>query len=168
MTKQADTQAEILALYANGPALLEAALNGLSESDLNLALTNDAWSIRQIVHHLVDGDDLWKICVKAALGNSDGSFTLQWYWDKSQLEWSKSWHYASRSLESSLALLRANRQQIMELIQQTPKAWERSIWLKPPNRPKERISIGWVLEMQARHIVEHIKDIQAIRQAHNV
>jgi hypothetical protein len=168
MTNQADDPEAILALYVDGPAQLDAALTGLAESDLDLALTNDAWTIRQIVHHIVDGDDIWKTCIKAALGNRDGLFSLQWYWDKPQIEWAENWNYSDRSLESSLALLRANRRHIEELVRLTPNAWEKSIRLKWPDTEEERITIGEVLEMQARHIVGHIHDIQLIRQAHNV
>jgi len=166
MTDQTDTINEILTLYADGPALLETALTGLTDSDLDLAPGPDSWSIRQIVHHLADGDDIWKICIKAALGNNDGLFTLQWYWDKPQMEWSENWQYASRDIESSLSLLRVNRRHTIELVQQTSDAWERSIWLQRPNGQKEQITVGWVIEMQARHIVDHVKDIRAILQAH--
>jgi hypothetical protein len=38
---------------------------------------------------VVDGDDIWKPCIKAALGNSDGLFSLQWYWEKPQTEWAQ-------------------------------------------------------------------------------
>ena len=168
MNKQTESPSDILAQYADGPARLEAALKDLTESDLNLAMTNDSWSIRQIVHHLADGDDLWKTCIKAALGNSEGLFTLQWYWDKPQMEWSESWQYAGRSIESSLARLRANRQHIVELLQQTPNAWEKSIRLQPPGRKEERVTIGDVLEGQAGHVIGHIQDIQAIRKTHHV
>ena len=70
MIQQAYTPSATLALYADGPTQLEAVLMGLTESDLNLAQPGDSWTIRQIVHHLADGDDLWKTCIKAALGNS--------------------------------------------------------------------------------------------------
>ena len=166
MTEQRDNIAATLALYADGPAQLEAALIGLTESDLNLAQTSATWTIRQIVHHLADGDDIWKICIKAALGNSEGLFSLQWYWDKPQTEWAENWKYANRSIEPSLALLRANRHHIVELIQKTPGAWEKSIRLKWPEGEEDRITIGEVLEMQANHVVGHICDIQMIRQAH--
>lgn len=49
-----------LAQYADSPAQLEAILNGLTESDLELAQPPDTWTVRQIVHHIVDGDDIWK------------------------------------------------------------------------------------------------------------
>lgn len=168
MTTLTKLSEAVLAQYADGPAQLESVLNGLTESDLNLALNNETDSIRQIVHHLADGDEIWKLCIKAALGNPEGLFTLQWYWDVSQKEWAHNWRYASRSIESSLALLRANRQQILELVQQTPNAQRKSIRLKRPDGQEERITVEDILEMQARHIVGHIHDIQCIRQAHHI
>lgn len=168
MTKQVDDPNATLAQYADGPAQLEAALVGLTESDLNLAYAPDTWTIRQIVHHIADGDDIWKICIKAALGNAEGLFSLQWYWDRPQIEWAENWRYTDRPIEPSLALLRANRHHIVELIQQTPNAREKSIRIKRPRRKEERITIGDVLEMQARHVFEHISDIQLIRRTHNI
>ena len=165
MPDQNDVSKSSLAQYADGPSLLASALGGLRETDLGLTLNADSWSIRQIVHHIADGDDIWKICIKAALGNSDGEFTLQWYWDKPQMEWSANWHYASRGIESSLALLRANRCHIVELLERAPDALEKSIRFKPPQQAEVRITIAYVLKMQTQHLVDHIKDIQAILQA---
>jgi hypothetical protein len=166
MTKLADIVNNTLALYADGPTLLDSVLVGLSETDLDLALSTDSWSIRQIVHHLADGDDLWKTCIKAALGNEQGLFSLFWYWDKPQMDWSENWHYADRDIDSSLALLRANRYHVTELINKVPGALQKSIRLQRPEGQEERITIGYVLEMQTRHVSEHIKDIQKICRVH--
>lgn len=168
MTDQAAITKTILAQYADGPALLDSALSGLRETDLDLALSADSWSIRQIVHHIADGDDLWKTCIKAALGNSDGIFTLQWYWEKPQMEWSENWAYNSRSLDSSLALLRANRYHIAELIERISGSYEKSIQLLRRDQSKVQITVFDVVEMQAGHLMDHIKDIRGIRQAHGV
>jgi uncharacterized damage-inducible protein DinB len=159
---------EIISYYADGPARLEAALSGLTDSELDLSLAEGAWSIRQIVHHIADGDDLWKMCIKAALGNSDGPFTLKWYWDKTQMEWSASWSYASRSVESSLTLLDANRHHIVELLESVPDALEKSIRLQPPHGEDVHITVREVLEMQVRHMTGHTQDIQSIRLAQGV
>ena len=158
----------LLSEYADGPSRLEAALTDITDAELDLSLAEDAWTIRQIVHHIVDGDDLWKTCIKAALGNSDGLFTLQWYWDKPQMEWSVSWRYASRSVEPSLTLLDANRHHIVELLEHVPDTLERSIRLQPPHDAEVRITVKDVIEMQVRHMTGHTQDIQAIRQAHGV
>ena len=168
MTEQTRDMDAILAHYADGPAQLEAAIAGLTETELNLAQTTDTWTIRQIVHHIVDGDDVWKICIKAALGNSKGIFSLHWYWDVPQDTWVESWDYAGRAIEPSLALFHANRRHIVQLVQQVPNAWERHILIRWPDEQEEQITVGWVIEMQADHVVAHINDIRTIRQTHNL
>ena len=166
MIHEIDAQETILKKYAEGPALLEFALRGLSETDLDLALSGNSWSIREIVHHIVDGDDLWKTCIKTALGNSNAVFSLQWYTEKPQMEWSKSWAYANRSLEPSLALFRANRSHIVDLLEHIPDSCEKSIHFQRLEKPEICITGFDVLELHVRHLSDHIKDIQAILQAH--
>jgi hypothetical protein len=161
-----NTSKTIIAQYADGPALLDSALAGLAETDLDLALNADSWSIRQIVHHIVDGDDIWKTCIKTALGNSDALFSLQWYTAKPQMEWSESWAYARRDLDSSLALFRANRRHIVNLLEHIPGACEKSVRLQRPERPETRITVFDVLELHVQHLADHITDIRAILQVH--
>ena len=167
MTDQIRTHT-ILADYADGPAQLEAAVAGLTESDLNLAQGVGTWTIRQIVHHIVDGDDVWKICLKAALGNSNGVFALQWYWEMPQDTWADRWKYAERAIEPSLALFQASRRHVVQLMKQIPDAWERSIRIQWPHETEGPISVGRIIEMQANHTADHIDDIRRIRQAHNL
>jgi len=166
--EQTAAHAKILKQYADGPAALEAALAGLAESDLDRALAEDAWTIRQIVHHVTDGDDIWSIGIKAILGNPEGSFNLQWYWDRPQMEWAEKWQYASRPIEPSLALLRANRQHILDLVRRLPDAWEQSTHIRWPQGEEEHITVGDVLEMQAGHVFGHIGDIERIRRSHHL
>ena len=159
-------QQEVLSQYADGPSLLDSALSGLSETDLDLAPSADEWSIRQIVHHIVDGDDLWKTCIKIALGNSDAVFSLRWYTVKSQDEWSESWAYPRRGLESSLALYRANRAHIVDLLEHVPGALKKSIRLERRGKEEIRITVFDVVEIHVQHLEEHLESIKAIRQAH--
>jgi hypothetical protein len=168
MTEQTHDPEAILARYADGPAQLEAAIAGLTEEELDLAQSADTWTIRQIVHHVVDGDDIWKIGIKAALGNSSGTFTLQWYWDRPQDEWVESWDYAGRDIEPSLALFRANRRHILQLLSQIPDAWERHIFIQWPDEQQAQISVGYIVEMQADHVRGHINDIRLIWQTHHL
>ena len=167
MTEQRHDPDALLARYADGPAQLEAALAGLTEADLDLALTADTWTIRQLVHHVVDGDDLWKVCIKAALGSSRGLFSFQWYWDKPQEEWVESWDYAGRAIEPSLSLFQANRCHTVQLLRQIPDAWERHALITLPNGEERPTSVRYVVEMQAQHVTGHVNDIRTIRQAHN-
>jgi hypothetical protein len=162
-----DVQA-LLARYADGPRQLEAALAGLEGPDLDLAQTASDWTIRQIVHHIVDGDDLWKMCIKAALGDSRGLFSYRWYWEKPQDDWADHWAYAEREVNPSLALFRANREHIVQLLHQIPDAWERYALITLPGGEERATSIRYVVEMQSEHVESHIRDMRDIRRKHNL
>ena len=98
MVEQLNDQEEIIAMYAGGPNQLETAITGLSEGDLDIAQSEGAWTIRQIVHHVADGDDIWKIFIKRTIGNPGGLFDLDWYRSIPQDEWVKRWSYAHREI----------------------------------------------------------------------
>ena len=167
MTERPDDPSTTLACYADGPAQLAAALLGLKEADLDLGPAEGGWTIRQIVHHIADGDDLWGACVKMALGSQTG-FSLQWYWARSQDEWAEVWHYADRALEPSLALFRANRAHIVQLVEQVPDAWSRHMLIQMRDGSERSVTIGDVISMQAGHAQGHIADIRTIREAHRL
>ena len=168
MTQQPSDPTTTLAHYAEGPAQLEAALEGLAEADLDVALSADTWTIRQTVHHVVDGDDLWKMCIKAALGSSTGLFSYGWYWKIPQDTWVQSWDYAGRAIEPSLALFRANRSHVAQLLQQIPDGWERCSLITLPDGEEKPTSVGYVVEMQVNHVLGHVDDIWRIREAHGL
>ncbi|NMB55624.1 MAG: DinB family protein [Leptolinea sp.] len=163
MVDKVISRGELLEQYATGPQRLETVLRNLSDDDLEKCSAPGEWSIREIAHHIADGDDLWKICILAALGNPDGEFTLQWYWDRPQMEWSRNWKYTERSVEISLALLRANRAHMVELLRLTPDAWERSVKIRWPGESEEsRISVEDVVRMHVEHLTGHLDDIHSI------
>ncbi len=178
MTEQTDSPEAIFARYADGPSLLGSAIDGLSETDMDLSLNPDEFTIRQYFHHVVDSDYGWTIGIRAALGNSDGLFSNQWYFDKPQTLWAERWHYSDRVLEPALDLLRANRRYMVHLLEQIPDAWERSIRIQWPDHVADeyqrnlpigqegRITVGRMIRIQANHVVHHADDIGAIRRFH--
>ena len=168
MAEQTQDPDAVLARYADGPDQLEAAIAGLTDANLDVAQTSDTWTIRQYTHHVVDGDDLWKTCIKAALGNSTDVFSLQWYWDKSQDTWAESWDYAGRAIEPSLVLFHANPRHVVQLLQQIPDAWERRVLVRWPNGQEAQLTVGYVVKMQADHVMSHINDILTIRRTYNL
>ena len=152
----------IIARYMEGPALLERALNGLKDVDLDTAPTKGGWTIRQIVHHIVDGDDIWKICIKQALGNDQSEFSLDWYRALPQDAWADRWAYAQRSVNVSLALLKAIRDHVVQLLAHVPDGWNKSVEFREPNGEIENVPVGFIIEIQADHVVHHVKQIDAI------
>jgi uncharacterized damage-inducible protein DinB len=149
-----------------GPGGLAAAIAGLSDTELDASA--GGWTIRQIVHHVADGDDIWAGFIERALGDQGGEFSLQWYWQTPQDVWAERWAYAERAIGPSLALLRANRAHIVQLLEHVPGAWEKSLRIRWPRGEEQDVSVGWVVEMQAHHIEGHLGDIARIREAHRI
>jgi uncharacterized damage-inducible protein DinB len=159
------TDADILERYAGGPALLEAAIAGLSDAELDRALEPGSWSIRQLVHHVVDGDDIWKTCLKAALGNSGARYSQGWY--ATDNHWAATLDYAARPVEPALALLRANRAYVVELLRHLPDGWSRHVVFRWDDDAEPRtVTPREIVAMQARHVDAHLADIRAIRTAY--
>ena len=162
--KPPENKNEILELFKRGPGILENALAGLSDIELDYAPSNGGWSIRQIVHHLVDGDDLWKIYIKMALGNEQAEFSLKWYLTFPQTEWAKRWSYENRSIDVSLALLKAIRSHILQLLEFATDGWIKSAQFLDSNGEIEVVPVGFVIQMQADHVVHHVNRILEIRK----
>ena len=152
----------IISRYIGGPTLLERILTGLNEADLDSASSAGGWTIRQMVHHIVDGDDIWKICIKQALGNDQSEFSLDWYHALPQDTWADRWAYAQRSVDVSLALFKAIRKHVIQLLEQVPEGWNRTVKFREPSGEIEILPVGFIIEMQANHVLHHIKQIEAI------
>ena len=152
----------VLADYLAAPGRLAEMVAGLDEVALARSLTADTWTIRQLVHHIVDGDDLWSMGIKAAIGNPAGVFTLQWYWDVPQTTWAEKWRYANRGMQPALDLFRANRRCIAQLLEAVPEAWDCAITIRWTGHEDERASVAEMVESQSRHALGHIKEIEMI------
>jgi hypothetical protein len=149
------------------PDQLSAALADLSEPDLDLCREEGKWNIRQIVHHIVDADDLAKTIIKAALGNSGCIFDQTWY-DMNNT-FAETLAYANRAIEPALALFRANHHHIEHLLKHLPDAWERFVMLKYAKVPEGRkITVGYLIQAQTWHAQHHIEQIRATREAHGL
>ncbi len=148
--------------------MVVSAIQGLAEVQLDLKLSADSWSIRQLVHHIADGDYLWKEFLLRAMGEAEVEFSLEWYWCLPQDEWVKRWSYAERDVGYSLALFKANRQHTLGLLEQVPGLWERCLLIPKREGGQEKVSVGEVVEMQAGHVLGHVEDIKQIRSVHGV
>ena len=168
MPQVSETQDQILSRYAAGPDLVQSAIRGLEDNQLDLTLSPDSWSIRQLIHHIADGDYLWKEFLLRAAGDPERVFSLEWYWCLPQDEWVKRWSYAEREVSHSLALFNANRQHTLDLLRQVPWLWEKSLLIPTRQGAQERVTVGEVVEMQARHVEGHVENLRQIRQSHGV
>jgi hypothetical protein len=160
---------QLIADYGNCPSQLEAAIIGLSEVNLAMSKSAESWTIRETIHHIADGDDMWKLFIKRAIGNPEGEFLFDWYWQVPQDDWANSWHYKERAIEPSLALFRANRSHIVQLLRHTPGAMEKSLRVRWPTKIGEQaVKVRLVVKGQTQHVLDHIAEIGEIREARGV
>jgi hypothetical protein len=158
---------EALARYAAGPDQLEAEIGGLSESDLDLSLAPGEWTIRQIVHHLADGDDMWSLCAKMGLGAPGCTFDTHWY--PGNEPWADKMEYTAGALEPSMTLFRANHFHIAQLLKRIPDGWQREVVLKAPWLEGERrVKVEAVIDLLTKHAVEHVEEIHKVREQHGL
>ncbi len=148
--------------YREGPDLLERAVIGLRDSQLDARPSGGGWSIREIVHHIADGDDIWKMGIKMAIGNQQAEFDLRWYASLPQTTWSDRWAYRRRSIGASLSLLRATREHVLQLLASVPDSWNQSVVVRTPKGGTEKVTVGFVIQMQADHVMHHLERIRAI------
>lgn len=153
-----------LELFKQGISILENSLSGLDDTELDYIPIYGGWTIREIIHHITDGDDLWKTGIKMALGNERAEFTLQWYAAFPQTEWAKRWNYDKRSIDTSLALLKINRQHIVQLLDYMHDWWTKSVQFRDSNGDVIVVTVGFIIQMQADHVIHHVKRISDIRK----
>jgi hypothetical protein len=148
---------ERLALLAAGADALAAALAGLGEADLDRSVAPGAWTIRQIVHHLTDGETFWSVFLRLALGVPGASAQLDWY--PGNETWAGALDYAGRPIEAAVALFRAQRLYTAHLLEHMGQRWEQCALVG--GRPMRVVDIACLLTV---HAAEHVAEICKIRE----
>ncbi len=160
MNVQTMIPAEMLTLYAKAPDELETVLSKITETQLDKRLTPETWSIRQTVHHMVDGDVMWTLLMKTAIFNSGCSFDFGWYTSNDTS--ADGLLYVKRLVEPVVQLFRANRIQMIQLFALLGDVGDRYIQLITPGG-LDTVTLSEMVAIQASHAMKHIGDIRAIR-----
>ena len=134
-----------------------AALAGLSEADLDRSLAPGAWTMRQIVHHLADGEIVWSVFLRMALGAPGASAQLDWY--PGNEEWAGALNYAGRPIEAAAALFRAQRLYTAHLLEHLGPRWEQCVLVG--GQTMRVVDIACLL---TAHAAEHVAEICRIRE----
>ena len=150
---------KVFALYVEGPDRLAAAVAGLSDVDLDFARTSGVWTIRQIVHHLADGELHWTTPIKMALAEP-GRIYVHNLMDEDR--WAEALDYTGRPIEPSLTLIRGLRAHIAELIRRLPNPWERYVSFGEDAEWKP--SVAEMMGIINRHFQEHVEEILETRR----
>lgn len=150
---------QILEMYAAGPARLREALAGLSEEGLALRWAPGKWSIRQVVHHIVDSDLATFHTLRLAL--ADPGRTIQAdIWDPD--DWMTNLRTDSRPVEPALALFEAAHAWVCDVLAHLPGALDRTVvW--PSGY---RADVRTLLRQVGGHALHHISQIAQARSGH--
>jgi len=167
MSNQELTQEKTLETYADGFNQLAEALKGLTDSHLDLSRDKGKWSIRQIVHHIVDVEDIWKTCIKGALANPGCTIDMTWYIVDNKC--AGPLDYAHRPIAETIDLFKAMRHHVVEFMNNLPNTWETNfttIWSNQPNGLA--LNVGGLIAFLCTHLEGHINQIRETREKHNI
>lgn len=153
---------KLLGKYTKGPEQVADLVKDLSDDQLDLARDAENWTIREIIHHIIDGDSLWTSFIKQALGGQERPFELFWYWDLTQDEWAEKWAYGIRPIDSGLALLRANRDYLMSILFSVPEAGSFSLEIPWPDGETAIWTVRQAMVWNLKHTKDHLDEINQI------
>jgi hypothetical protein len=150
-------RAGLLERHSASLEVLEAALTGLGEAELDRSVAAGEWTVRQIIHHVADTEIIAGARLRMMLARDGVPFPTY-----DQAELARMADPGSRSVESSLALIRAAHQANIELLPAlAPAAWSRSL----EHEETGRYTVDDWLERRAAHLRGHAEQISAVRSS---
>jgi uncharacterized damage-inducible protein DinB len=146
---------ELIAAIAGAPAKLRAAVEGLNDAQLDAPYREGGWTVRQVVHHVVDSHMNAYIRLKWTLTENEP--TIKAYEEKL---WAELPEARTAPVEISLALLEAlHRRWILQWQALKPEDFSRNL-----RHPEYGLrSIDWLLQLYAWHGQHHTAHITSLR-----
>jgi hypothetical protein len=149
------TRAELIAQYAEGPAQVASALDGITEAELDRRPEPGGWTAREVVHHLADSETNSYIRLRRLLAE-DGPAIVGYDQDG----WARRLHYDRRPIEASLAVFDAVRAASRELLTAVDDAaFDRA----GTHDEHGTYSVDLWLELYAAHAHDHAEQIREAR-----
>ena len=147
-------RANLLDQFRLGYAEVEAALDGITDAELDNPTPDGGWTARQVAHHLADSEATAYVRLRRLIAEDDPM--IQGY---DEPEYARRLHY-DRPIASSLAVLRGVREASLSLLESlTPAEWER----RGTHEESGAYSVDRWLEIYANHSHEHADQIRAAR-----
>lgn len=137
------------------PDLVEKAVDGLDDRQLDTPYREGGWTIRQVVHHLADSHMNAMIRMKLIL--TEDRPTLKPY---NQDEWAKLADTSKAPIASAISILRGLHERWVVLLEGIrDDQWNRSA-LHPESG---ELTLNDLLATYARHGENHVKQINSLR-----
>ena len=150
-------RAALIATYAEGPAAVAAALDGVTDDELDRRPAPGEWTAREIVHHLADCETNSYIRLRRLF--AEDTPVIVGY---DQDGWARELHYGRRPIGPSLAVFEAVRAASTELLAVVDDAaFERA----GTHDEHGTYSVATWLELYAAHAHDHADQIRQARGA---
>jgi hypothetical protein len=115
-------RSQLVARYEAGPGVLRAAVDGLSEADLDRRPADGGWTPREVVHHVADSEMTSAIRLRRLIAEED-PLIVGYDGD----EFARRLHYADRPIEPALAAVDAARATTGQILRGLTEAeWSRT------------------------------------------
>jgi hypothetical protein len=139
------------------PARMRAAVDGLSDTQLDTPYRPGGWTVRQVVHHVPDSHMNAYIRMKLAL--TENTPTIKPYDEKTWAELADS----RMPIEVSLGLLDGIHARWVALLRvMKPDDWARTF--NHPEYSDGPLTVDWLLQGYAWHSRHHVAHITSLRQ----
>ena len=146
------TRRMLIERYREGYSVVEAALQGISEEQLDRPDPDGGWTARQVVHHLADSEMTSAIRMRRVLCEDHAE--IQGYDEE---EFARRLFYDKRPIPPALAALKAARDTSSQIIERLSDAdWQRSGYQSESGA----YSVETWLEIYAAHCHDHADQIR--------
>jgi len=151
-----DKRRELIQQVADVPARMRAAVAGLNDAQLNTPYRDGGWTVRQVVHHIVDSHMNSYIRFRWALTENEPAIKV--YDEKTWAELSDA---KSAPIELSLGLLEALHARWIVLLRAlTPEDWKKTL-----QHPEAGLmTLDKLLGLYAWHGRHHVAHVTALRE----
>lgn len=155
-------KAGLLHKYRSLATLLESIVSEFSDVELDFN-PDKKWSVRQIVHHIVDSDAIVKTMIFAAIGNPGCTYDQSWY--QIDNEWISTLACDQRDISSAVTLFKANIIHLENLLLKLPEAWDSFLIFKWPKNPEGiKLTVEYLVLSRIQHAEHHIKRIRELQR----
>jgi hypothetical protein len=145
---------DLLDRFRTGYDRVEAALDGVTGEELDHRDGSGEWTVREIVHHLADSEATAYVRLRRLIAEDEPHIL-----GYDEPAYARLLHY-DRSIEPSLAVLRAVRASSLQLLESlTPAEWDRA----GTHSESGRYSVDDWLRIYAAHSPDHAEQITRAR-----
>jgi hypothetical protein len=148
---------ELIERYKTGPTVVEEALAGITDAELDARPESGEWTAREVVHHLGDSEMTSAIRLRRLLAEDNP--TIVGYDEE---EFARRLFYGERAIEASLEAMRAARRTTAEILDRlSEEQWARG----GTHSASGPYGVETWLEIYTAHAHDHANQIRRARES---